>query len=69
MSLHSLPQVGEVVLMTHLARADELDNPRTNEQASVLHMLRREWWRQQVCVTLQVCLVGQGCTVIGVGPG
>lgn len=35
MSLHSLPQVGEVVLMTHLARADELDNPRTNEQASV----------------------------------
>ncbi|AXI84457.1 alanine racemase [Xylella taiwanensis] len=35
LSLCSLPQVGEMVLMTHLACADELDNPRTNEQAVV----------------------------------
>ncbi|NIJ67704.1 alanine racemase [Xanthomonas sp. 60] len=32
--LRVLPQVGEIVLMTHLARADELDNARTLEQAA-----------------------------------
>ncbi|HHW4683626.1 MAG TPA: alanine racemase, partial [Xylella sp.] len=35
LSLRSLPQVGEMVLMTHLARADELDHPRTHEQGVV----------------------------------
>lgn len=33
--LRSLPQVREVVAMTHFARADELDCARTNEQLSV----------------------------------
>ena len=32
--LRVLPQVAEIVLMTHLARADELDNGRTLEQAA-----------------------------------
>ena len=32
--LSALPQVGPMVLMSHLARADELDNPRTREQAA-----------------------------------
>jgi alanine racemase len=31
--LRGLPQVGSIVLMTHLARADEMDNSRTDEQA------------------------------------
>lgn len=31
--LRGLPQVGSIVLMTHLARADELDSSRTDEQA------------------------------------
>lgn len=31
--LSALPQVAPMVLMSHLARADELDNPRTREQA------------------------------------
>lgn len=31
--LRGLPQVGSIVLMTHLARADELDCSRTDEQA------------------------------------
>ena len=33
--LRSLPQVEGVVAMTHFARADELDSPRTAEQAAV----------------------------------
>ncbi|MBD8697801.1 alanine racemase [Stenotrophomonas sp. CFBP 13718] len=33
--LSALPQVGEIVLMTHLARADELDSERTHEQAAL----------------------------------
>lgn len=33
--LHALPQVGEVVLMSHFARADELDSTRTVEQLAV----------------------------------
>lgn len=32
--LSALPQVGPMVLMSHLARADELDNPRTREQSA-----------------------------------
>ncbi len=32
--LSALPQVAPMVLMSHLARADELDNPRTREQAA-----------------------------------
>jgi len=32
--LSALPHVGPMVLMSHLARADELDNPRTREQAA-----------------------------------
>ena len=32
--LQALPQVGPVVLMTHLARADELDSDRTAEQVA-----------------------------------
>ncbi|MEA5122717.1 alanine racemase [Xanthomonas floridensis] len=31
--LHGLPQIASVVLMTHLARADELECSRTDEQA------------------------------------
>ncbi len=31
--LHGLPQVASIVLMTHLARADERDSSRTDEQA------------------------------------
>jgi alanine racemase len=31
--LRGLPQVGSITLMTHLARADELDSSRTDEQA------------------------------------
>ncbi|MFT4247389.1 MAG: alanine racemase [Pseudomonas sp.] len=31
--LRGLPQVGSIVLMTHLARADEIDSGRTDEQA------------------------------------
>jgi len=33
--LAALPQVAEIVLMTHLARADELDSARTREQAAL----------------------------------
>ncbi|MEG0969415.1 MAG: alanine racemase, partial [Pseudomonas sp.] len=33
--LSALPQVGPLVLMTHLARADELDSNRTREQLDV----------------------------------
>jgi D-amino-acid dehydrogenase len=33
--LHALPQVEEVVLMSHFARADELDSARTGEQLAV----------------------------------
>ncbi|KGM52794.1 alanine racemase [Lysobacter concretionis Ko07 = DSM 16239] len=33
--LQTMPQVGEVVAMTHFARADELDCPRTREQAAL----------------------------------
>ncbi|MET0131350.1 MAG: alanine racemase [Stenotrophomonas chelatiphaga] len=33
--LSALPQVGRIVMMTHLARADELDSERTHEQAAV----------------------------------
>lgn len=33
--LHALPQVEEVVLMSHFARADELDSVRTGEQLAV----------------------------------
>ncbi|KAG0731552.1 hypothetical protein G6F23_015195 [Rhizopus arrhizus] len=32
--LSALPQVERIVLMTHLARADELDSERTHEQAA-----------------------------------
>ncbi len=32
--LAALPQVGELVLMTHFARADELDSERTKEQVA-----------------------------------
>lgn len=32
--LSALPQVGPMVLMSHMARADELDSPRTREQAA-----------------------------------
>jgi alanine racemase len=32
--LSALPHVGPMVLMSHLARADELDSPRTREQAA-----------------------------------
>ena len=33
--LAALPQVAPMVLMSHMARADELDSPRTREQADV----------------------------------
>ncbi|MGV8940520.1 MAG: alanine racemase [Lysobacter sp.] len=33
--LQALPQVGQVVAMTHFARADELDCPRTREQSAL----------------------------------
>ena len=33
--LAALPHVADIVLMTHLARADELDSTRTHEQAAV----------------------------------
>ncbi len=33
--LSALPHVGPLVMMSHLARADELDHPRTNEQAAL----------------------------------
>lgn len=33
--LSALPQVAGIVMMTHLARADELDSERTHEQAAV----------------------------------
>jgi alanine racemase len=33
--LGALPQVGPMVLMSHMARADELDSPRTREQAAL----------------------------------
>ncbi len=33
--LQAMPQVGEVVAMTHFARADELDCPRTREQSAL----------------------------------
>lgn len=33
--LSALPQVERIVMMTHLARADELDSGRTHEQAAV----------------------------------
>lgn len=33
--LSALPQVGPMVLMSHMARADELDSPRTREQADL----------------------------------
>lgn len=35
--LQALPQVREVVAMTHFACADELDNPRTDEQLARFH--------------------------------
>ena len=34
-TLSALPQVERIVMMSHLARADELDSPRTDEQAAV----------------------------------
>ncbi|HAU80811.1 alanine racemase [Stenotrophomonas sp. TWI377] len=34
-TLSALAHVGPMVLMTHMARADELDSPRTREQADV----------------------------------
>ena len=34
-TLAALPQVARIVMMSHLARADELDSPRTDEQAAV----------------------------------
>ena len=39
--LHGLPQVDSIVLMTHLARADELDNSRTDEQAVAFALASR----------------------------
>ncbi len=39
--LHGLPQVASIVLMTHLARADELDNSRTDEQAVAFALASR----------------------------
>lgn len=37
--LQALPQVGEVVAMTHFARADELDSPRTDEQMALFQQV------------------------------
>ena len=37
--LQALPQVREVVAMTHFARADELDSPATREQYSLFHQV------------------------------
>ena len=39
--LRGLPQVDSIVLMTHLARADELDNSRTDEQAVAFALASR----------------------------
>jgi alanine racemase len=39
--LHGLPQVASIVLMTHLARADELDSSRTDEQAVAFALASR----------------------------
>jgi alanine racemase len=39
--LHGLPQVESIVLMTHLARADELDSSRTDEQAVAFALASR----------------------------
>lgn len=37
--LQALPQVREVVAMTHFARADELDSPHTREQNDLFHQI------------------------------
>lgn len=44
--LQALPQVGDVVAMSHFARADELDSDRTGQQIATFKALCKSWSAQ-----------------------
>lgn len=66
--LQASGKVEKIVLMSHFARADELDCPRSSEQVAVFEAARQGLGLKSACATRRRSWAGRACPVTGCVP-
>jgi len=66
--LQASGKVEKIVLMSHFARADELDCPRSSEQVAVFEAARQGLGPRSACATRRRSWAGRACPVTGCVP-
>lgn len=67
--LRALPTVGDIRLMTHLARADEPEHPMTGEQARYFEAVTQGWPGERSLANSAAVFAHPGCHADWVRPG